>query len=848
MKLKMELLVGAAALALAGSGTSTAFAQSTAAVPTPQPAGKQSAAASAPGNEIAEVVVTANKRQQNVQNVGMSITAASGATLQKLGVVNTADLQKITPGFLSTPSFYGTEVYTIRGVGFQDTSLAGSPTVSTYIDEFPLPYAALTPGASLDLQRVEVLKGPQGTLFGENATGGAVNYIANKPTDHLEYGGSLSVGRFDSILADGYISGPLTDTLSARLALQSDTSAPWQKGYGPQAGLTNGSKDFTNGRLSLLWKPTNRFRALLTVSGWSDRSDNQAAQLWGTAAESAGSPLAKALANYPLAPHNAQAAGWSPCINTSPFDPIAGQGSGTTYATPNGTPESEGAGSAAAAGASGTSCAPMKRDNSFVSSALRLDYDIGDGVTLTSLSEYLAYTRRAGIDSTGAPVQDAQSLQTGRISSAYQELRIGGPIKSSGSWIVGANYQHDNTLDKFLYSSAAGTDSPFPLGPGLYTGLGPSSAYNAQQTDTYAAYGNIEYPLLDNLSVIGGVRYTKQDKADQACTRDGGDGTLARLAVDFGSPVNPGPGGCFTFGANGASIVTPYHQSLDQDNVSWRIGLNYKLTSSTLLYATVSQGYKGGSFPTLTFALATSQLKPVVQESLLAYEVGFKSRLFDHQLTLNAAAFYYDYKNKQILGTTSTIFGVLSALVNVPESHVEGFEASAIWTPNWLSGLTVTPSVSYQNSRIDGCSGNAVSGCVGGNYYNTDGYGNFVKLTGQSFPSAPQWQAALDVEYDWSLGGGLDAYVGGHAAYISASTDEFDNPNPIAGEPALAVPGYTLVDLRAGVSKDNWSLQLWGRNVTNQYYWTGSYHVYDVLIRYAGMPVTYGATLSYHFR
>ena len=137
---------------------------------------------------VGELVVTAQKREENINNVGMSIQAASGEKLHKLGITNTEDLPKIVPGFLSTPNYYGTNVYTIRGVGFQDTSLAGSPTVSVYLDEMPLPFSALTNGATLDLQRVEVLKGPQGTLFGQNATGGAINYIANKPTDHFEAG------------------------------------------------------------------------------------------------------------------------------------------------------------------------------------------------------------------------------------------------------------------------------------------------------------------------------------------------------------------------------------------------------------------------------------------------------------------------------------------------------------------------------------------------------------------------------------------------------------------------------------------------------------------------------------
>src|SRR6202012_2127828 len=163
--------------------------------------GLQSGVASAPAAGAApqataggEGIVTAHKRQENSQNVGASIVAASGEKLTQMGITDTASLQKIGPGFNVTPNYYGTSVFTIRGVGFQDTSLASSPTVTVYADEAPLPFSILTAGTTLDLQRVEVLKGPQGTLFGNNATGGAIKYIANKPTDTFQAGADFTYG------------------------------------------------------------------------------------------------------------------------------------------------------------------------------------------------------------------------------------------------------------------------------------------------------------------------------------------------------------------------------------------------------------------------------------------------------------------------------------------------------------------------------------------------------------------------------------------------------------------------------------------------------------------------------
>jgi iron complex outermembrane receptor protein len=229
---KSALLGAAATIALLAMQSQTASAQAVAAPAAAQPA--------APA--VQEIIVTANKRQENIQNVGMSITAATGAQLTKLGITDTAQLQKLVPGFLATPTYYGTEVFTIRGVGYQDTSLASSPTVSVYLDEAPLPYASLTNGATLDLQRVEVLKGPQGTLFGQNATGGAINYIANKPTDTFKAGADLDYGNFNTTNVRGFVSGPLLPGLDARLALQAINSGPWQKGYGPRAAKASAAR------------------------------------------------------------------------------------------------------------------------------------------------------------------------------------------------------------------------------------------------------------------------------------------------------------------------------------------------------------------------------------------------------------------------------------------------------------------------------------------------------------------------------------------------------------------------------------------------------------------------------
>lgn len=986
MTIRHLVMCGASALML------TAASQSALAAAAAASASAGSSASDAGANTVTELVVTATKKEESINTVAMSVQAASGEKLAKLGITDTESLQKIVPGFLFTPTYYGTNVFTIRGVGFQDTSLAGSPTVSVYLDEAPLPFSALTNGATLDVQRVEVLKGPQGTLFGENATGGAVNYIANKPTDHPEAGINASYGRFNDVDVSGFVSGPITQNLLGRLALRINESGAWQNGYALNQGQSIGGKDFINGRLTLDWKPTERLKARLTVNGWMDRGYNQMAQLFGIAELSPLAPLAPLIANYPMAPHNDQAAGWNRCINTSPFDPIQGQAAGTQYGTipnpgPNATPtgplESMGPGSVAQAGGQPTDCSAPRKHNFYFNPSLRLDYDLGGDMVATSITQFQKFNRQAGIDGSGMAVQDYQSWQRGKITSVFQEVRLAGKFDHKGSWIIGANYEYDHTWDSFLqtynassadptmflnpnylgglfcsssaypsfcpagpagshigannvnttgstqtyYVAAGGTGYVAPNGallPILYGNnaivLGPTRPSDEQTTHTYAVYANVEYPILPTLTLEGGIRYTRENKRGGVCGDDGGDGTWAQVAYQLQyfyhppstSPAASPPGTCASTGAGPTYNSPPggglIYSELDQDNVSFRAGFKWRITPENLFYFNVSKGYKGGSYPTVALA-SDVQTKPVVQEGLLAYEAGIKSTLLQKQLHLNGAFFYYDYTDKQILGAVAdVVYGALPALVNVPKSHVVGFEASADYAPEWFRGLTLSGSISYQNSRVDQSSRNtcapppaqdpAVSGaavlganappgiitCQANHFYGFDAFGQYADFTGQHFPSAPVWQGHLDAEYDWKLKNDLNAFVGIAVQFTGYTTTFFVNNSPIpaytnigpngpdpqfggyvtcsgaaSATPVgpcptnhpnnqLAVPGYALIDLRAGVSRGNWSFQIWGRNVGNTWYWTGAYHVNDVLLRYTGMPTTYGATINVKFR
>ncbi|HUZ14092.1 MAG TPA: TonB-dependent receptor [Caulobacteraceae bacterium] len=849
------------------------------------PAGQS--AAPAPSATVQGIVVTAEKREENINNVGMSVQAASGQQLVRLGITDTSQLVKIIPGFNYSPSFYGTPIYSIRGIGFLDTSLAASPTVSVYVDQMPLPYSILTTGTTLDLQRVEVLKGPQGTLFGENATGGAINYIANKPTDTFKAGVDASYGRFNTVDLQGFVSGPIAKGLDARIALHTAQSGDWQQSYTHPASW--GAQNLINGRAAVLWKPTDNFRALLTVSSFLDRSDTQMPQMFGVAVLSPVSGLDPRIFSYPRAPHNDRAADWSACVNDSPFDP-------PFDTTPIGATKPT----------TSTACIPARNDNTFWDASLRMDYDLPHQMVLTSLSSYENFHRHAAIEGDGTIYQDYESLQLGHIISTYQELRLAGKFAGRGSWIVGGNYELDRTWDNFLQTYGGSTANPTAIPgaslcaiPGFCTGvplagvplfylttLGPTRPVDRQRTTVWAGFGDVEYPITEALTLEGGVRFTQTDKNFHGCGNDGGDGTWAAVSQQIqdllevlngaitpaqylqpglapgGNGINVGPGGCGTTGPGPSFHPQPFDSKLNENNVSWRAGVNWKPAVDTLLYANVSQGWKSGSFPTVATS-AYTQLRPAVQEGLLAYEVGFKAGLLRRTLQLNGALFYYDYKNKQILGAViDPVFGPLPALVNVPNSHVAGFELSANWLP--MRGLTISPGVSYTQSRVDTCAptipecaalpagGSAPAAIPAGHYHNFDPFSQNVDLTGEPFPADPQWQADVDAEYDWPLTDALTAFVGANVNYQSDTNGFFYNRAPFPAQNAqpphiLDIPSHTLLDLRAGVESGAWRFQVWGRNVTNTYYWTTAAHVNDVLVRYTGMPVIYGVTVSYRY-
>lgn len=761
---------------------SSAIAALCSAVPSHAQDDPQSVAAQ---NQLQDIVVTANKRSESINKVGLSITAASAETLRAAGVNSVADLAKVVPGFYYTQSLYGTPVFTLRGIGFNTTALGVPPAVSVYVDEVPLPYPAMTPGASLDVQRVEAIKGPQGVLFGANSTGGAINYIAASPTPDLELGSTLTYGSYGRFDGEAYVSGPISSTLSARVAVRAEQGGAWQVSQ-TRPRDKRGDADRLFGRLLLDFAPNDRLTVRLNINGWRDKSETQARRavqiiplIPGTIIGLPANAFAPAglLASFPASASGSRAADWD-----------AGRA--------------------------------FRNDKDFVQASLRAQYEVTDDLKLTAIGAYSDLRPDSDIDTDGTAYNSVSIIQRGSIRSAFGELRMDAHLSSKADLLVGVNYAHDRIRDSLTADVGASIYNFF---------LGNPAGIDDTRADTnvnsYAVFSKVDYRLTDQLKLIAAGRYTIDRRSGVLCTYDVG-GAIAKLQNLF-SGTSLQEGECIT-ATNGAPRG-PIEQKLNQTNVSWRFGVEWQPTSATLLYATVNRGYKAGGFPNV-FAFEAVQLRPVVQERLDAYEIGAKLRLFDRKLQFNAALFRYDYKNKQIQGRIVVgPLGALETLVNVPQSRVNGAEVDVTATP--IVGLSLRAAGSYIDSKI----------AAGMRAYTP--FGDFADVSGQHFPDTPTWQVNLDAGYEHPLTNSVTGFVGGALVYTGNRNSAFGDL------PIMDVPSYSLIDARIGVRSPTgtWQVSAFVRNLTNKIYFYSTQQTIDVLTRYYGQPRTFGATLQTKF-
>jgi outer membrane receptor protein involved in Fe transport len=812
--------------------------------------------------QVGDIIVTAQKRSQRLQDVGLTIQAAEADVLADRGIGSPADLGKLVPGFTYTESLYSTPVFTLRGIGLFDATFAASPAVAVYTDQIPRNVPVASSALDLDLERIEVLKGPQGTLFGQSATGGAINYILAKPTDTLEYGFDASFERFNRATGSFFVSGPITDTLGVRVAARITRGGAYQFSIS-RPNDENGASRKEEARATIDWKPTDKLSLLLVGTIVNDHSDVQAPQYLGT--------LLNVYSSASLAAANANPATRNPfgIVNdalytslTTPGSPnfdasLVGRQNTVATRLNSGDPRF-------APGARALLGTPIRSnsnraadwtpgllkpaDNVYYQASGRLDYELTEAVTFTSITAFAKQTLDyfQDLDATTARAVDVPIF--GNVRTFNQEARLALDT-SSFNGLVGVAYDNirstqTNFFDLYDYSGNA------PLGTAPFIELTRNDF--SSKLKTYAAFANGEFRVTPQLAIQGGLRYTKNKQDATYCYNDPQNAGPNQIFSIFQNlftgtaqtPLNAA-GLCFPLGDGlsgttfGVSTRDPVNRELNEDNWSYRIGANYKFDGGALIYGTVSQGYKTGIFSAIG-ASSTSQYSPATQEKVIAYEAGIKAPLFDRRITFNAAGFYYDYSDKQVRGRIADpIYGLLEKLINVPKSYVYGVEADLLARP--VDGLTLSASATYLKSKV---SEDFFETPDGSAVYNSAGYtGNF---RGSELPFTPNWSANGDIQYEWQMGD-LKPFLGGNLLYQGEQNATFQNGTLRADD--FKIDGYITVDLRAGVEgpEGKYKFSVFGRNVLNKNFTTSITTYLDTLFRFAGRPATYGVSFSYRY-
>jgi outer membrane receptor protein involved in Fe transport len=511
------------------------------------------------------------------------------------------------------------------------------------------------------------------------------------------------------------------------------------------------------------------------------------------------------------------------------------------------------------------------QDNSYFQGSLRADYKLAENLTLTSLTAYAHQKLNYGQDLDATPSAVGDIPLWGTVRAFNQEIRLSGN-PGNVNWIVGADYDDSSTSQNNFYdlrdyasnayggipcSASALIGVANPCQAGTYGG--PFSYINITENNfnsksrSYAGFANVDFKFTGGLSAHGGIRYTKNKQEATYCYNDPATDLNQGTAFIFTAALeNPpfgkliGVGQCFPIGdglqgtTKGLPTLTPLTPPpLEENNVSYRGGLDYKFDQGTLLYADISQGYKAGIFSEIG-ASSTSEYLPATQEKLVDYEVGFKAPLFNHRLDINGAVFYYQYSDKQVRGRVNDpVYGLLEKMINVPKSRVIGAETDIQAVP--LRGLRVTLSATYLRSKVT----SAFSATPDGEaVYNAQGFTGDFK--GSELPFTPKLSGVADAEYEWSMGG-YSPFIGSTLFYQGSQNATFESSSLPA--PDFVINGYATLDVRAGVrTADNkWTVMAYAHNITNRYYFTSVNFYLDTYERFTGQPTVYGLSAHVNF-
>jgi len=773
--LKPWLCAGTAcAVALGAPSQAQVQAEAQAVNPAPE---EVTAAAAVPA-AADDIVVTAQFRGQRVQDTPIAITAVGAQMIQEKGLTRITDITNTAPNVVMKPSgsVYGpAATIFVRGVGQQDSSFAVDPGVGLYVDDV---YRGITFGSLLDLldlDRVEILRGPQGTLAGKNSIGGAVKLFSRVPagdgTGYIE----ATTGSFNRIdvkaAADLAI---VPDKLFARVSgvtrhrdgylkridyncsHAGQTQAPTSTATdGTCVAGREGGQNYTAARLALRWLASEKVEINLSGDRLIDDSEPPATKLISLNSPPANTPgfpdrslfltgtrSYTNYSNYQVQPFT------DPAIYTG--RPGAGSHPAMTFPTNNRIRAWDVAGT--------------------------VDVELSDSLALKSITGYQYTDGRYSTDNDVTPFGISTSVSNLKYRQFTEELRLNGSVAELIDWTVGGYYFHGE-------GHLTGTNI---ISPGL-----PNETVTGFDdyvpTTSKSAFAHAVVHVTERLNLTGGIRYTDDKKSY----------SFRRTNVFL-------PGGpTYT----SAALIDGLSSTFKGDRWDFRANVDYKLTENLLAYAQFSTGYRGGGINPRPFVI--EQAVPFAPETLEAYEVGFKTDLFDRMMRLNVAAFINNYNDMIFTNTAPTIInGVLISAangtpVNAGDGRFKGVELEATLRP--IEGLSIDANLSYLDFKLLrlGATGATITGITLNNIA----------------PYVTKWKAGGGIQYKADLGdlGSITPRL--DVAYQSSFYTNIDN------NPATLTPAYTVFNGRlAWVSADrDWELAVAVTNIFDKFYYQNKF-------------------------
>jgi iron complex outermembrane receptor protein len=753
------------------------------------------AAAPDTGAQLEEVIVTAQRREQSLQETPISVTAFTQEAMQERLITGMADLAHFTPNLeINNGRADGggsNAAVFIRGVGQFDFIFPTDPGVGVYLDGV---YMGRTLGGMMDLadlQRIEVLRGPQGTLYGKNTIAGAVNMVTARPTGELGGTVKLTGGEF------GRMDGELTLNL-------------------PAIG------ESLKGKLALVTRKRDGIGKSLWTGRDFDDVDRQAARtVWDwNASEAVDVSFAADVSRWRQ--HGSMSSVVSFYPSTSGFRELFNAVAAPYLAAQLGLPPGSVLDERFVTGDPTRTWAggPIRDNGDVWGVAATVDWKLSGSNHLKSVTSWREMRLSFGSDLDNSPFSFAETDEHQDQNQLAQELQLSGlAFGDRLDWLMGVYYFQERGHDRNFVSFGHGILDALEAMPGAFVCLGPGGTdpcaggagnplnfiletdlvpRTSINTHSYSGYAHGIYKFTDRLSLSAGARYTYEDK---------------KWFIVESRPVS------------GAYVVPPSNLHDTWSAFSPKIGLEYKLTGDAMIYGQVSQGFKSGGWNPRMFD--ASYLKGYDPEYLTSYEVGFKSEWLDRRLTLNGAAFLYDYRDMQLSSFHSGggLTNVVLTVENAGREEIKGVELELAARP--VEGLDIQIGAGYQTNRY--------KELAAGVPWSKDNV----------LPDAPKWTLNAGVQYRIALGGAGHLVPRLDGSYKSKTYKDPQN------SPDIVQDGLFLLNAQLGFqsSDERWQVTGFVTNLANKEYITRGLHFSDFgfTVHYPGRPREWGASVAYRF-